>query len=203
MHSSCWDTSSLATIWSKDVRLSWSFIGDWLGSWSTTLGFDRSNRFQLKRCGRVRFIGWSQLQTMPGNGRVELSFVMQTRSTSSISARENVASASKLIAYVIHKSGSATTASQNMSFESNNRNEKCQSVSLLEGGFGPPSFHLVFCSVLIKNYLGKPCTIRKILLSSFRVFSSFLLWISCLRRYFISQKRLNSVWWGAGGPVCN
>jgi hypothetical protein len=52
---------------------------------------------------------------MPGNGRVELSFVMQTRSTSSISARENVASASELIAPVIHQSGSAATASQIMS----------------------------------------------------------------------------------------
>ena len=86
-----WDTSSLAKIQLKDVQLSWSFVGDWLGSWSTTLGLGWSNRFQMKGCGRVQLIGWSPLQTMPGNGRVELSFVMQTRSTSSISARENVA----------------------------------------------------------------------------------------------------------------
>jgi hypothetical protein len=88
---------------------------------------------------------------MPGNGRVALGFVTQTRSTSHVSAQENVASASELIVYVIHQSRSATTASQNMSFMSNKRNEKCQSVSLLGGGFGPRSFHLVFCSVLIKK----------------------------------------------------
>ena len=70
-----------------------------------------------------------------------------------------------------------------------------------EGGFGPRSFHLVFRSVLIKIYLGNPYTVRKISLSSFRVFSSFLLWVSFLRRYFISQNRLNSVWRGAGGPL--
>ena len=45
------------------------------------------------------------------------------------------------------------------------------------GGFGPRSFHLVFYSVQIKIYLGKPYTIRKISLSSFRVLSSFLLYM--------------------------
>ncbi len=69
-----------------------------------------------------------------------------------------------------------------------------------KGGFGSRSFHLVFRSVLIKIYLSKPYTIRKILLSSFRVFSSFLLWVSFLRRYFILQNRLNSVWRVPGGP---
>jgi hypothetical protein len=41
--------------------------------------------------------------------------------------------------------------------------------------------------------------VRKISLSSFRVLSSFLLWVSFSRRYFISQKRRNSVFRGAGG----
>jgi hypothetical protein len=39
------------------------------------------------------------------------------------------------------------------------------------------------------------------LLSSFRVLSPFLLWVSFSRRYFISQKWHNSVWRGAGGPL--
>jgi hypothetical protein len=33
------------------------------------------------------------------------------------------------------------------------------------------------------------------------VLSSILLWVSFSRRYFISQKQLNSVWRGAGGPI--
>jgi hypothetical protein len=68
-----------------------------------------------------------------------------------------------------------------------------------EGGFGPCSLYFIIHSVPIKNYLGNPYTVRKISLSSFRVFSSFLLWVSFLRRYFISQKRLNSVGRGAEG----
>jgi hypothetical protein len=61
-----------------------------------------------------------------------------------------------------------------------------------EGGYGPRSFHLGFRCVLIKIYLGKPYIVRKISFSSFRVLSSFLLWVSFSRRYFISQKRWNS-----------
>ena len=48
----------------------------------------------------------------------------------------------------------------------------CRSV-FWEGGFGPRSFHLGFHSVLIKIHLSKLYTVRKILLSSFRVLSSF------------------------------
>jgi hypothetical protein len=93
---------------------------------------------------------------VPGNGRVELSFVMQTSSTSSISARENVASASELIAPVIHRSGSAATASQIISLMLNERNEKCQSVSLLGGGGRPMQLVLRFCVFMLKFYIGKP-----------------------------------------------
>ncbi len=41
------------------------------------------------------------------------------------------------------------------------------------GGFSPCSLYFIFQSVPKKIYLGNPYTIRKILLSSFRVFSSF------------------------------
>ena len=76
-HSLYCDTSSLATMQSNDVWLSWSFVSNWLGSWSTTFGFDRRNRFWLKWWPWLPYIGWSLLQTLPGNGRVELSFVTQ------------------------------------------------------------------------------------------------------------------------------
>ena len=58
---------------------------------------------------------------------------------------------------------------------------------LWEGGFGPCSLNFIFHSVPIKIYLGNQYTVRKILLSSFRVFASFLLWDSFSRRHFISQ----------------
>ena len=162
-----WDTLSLAMIQQKDVQLSWSFIVN--------------NLWQLKRWPWVWFIGWSPLCNMPGNGPVELSFVTQIRSTSSISARENVASSSELIAYVIHWSGRATNAFQIMSFMPNTRKARWQLVGLSGGDVGLRSFHLGFCSVLIKIYIGNPYTVRKISYCSFRWFSSFLLWVSFLR----------------------
>jgi hypothetical protein len=83
------------------------------------------------------------------------------------------------------------------------RTIRCPSVSLLGGGFGPRNFHLGFLCVLIKIYLGKPCTVRKILLSSFIVLSSFLLWVSFSRRYFIRKNDLiqSEGALEAGGPI--
>ena len=105
---------------------------------------------------------------------MDASFAMQTNNTSSISARVNAAGASELIAPVIHRSGSARTASQNMSLSSNEGNEKSQSVSLSGGGgVGPCSLYLGFGSVNVKIYIGNPYTIRKISSSSFRWLSLF------------------------------
>jgi hypothetical protein len=61
-----------------------------------------------------------------------------------------------------------------------------------EGGFGPSSFYLNFHSVLVKIYLGKPYTIRKLLFCSFIGFLHFsLAFLFCQKKCF--EKKMNPV----------
>ncbi len=57
-----------------------------------------------------------------------------------------------------------------------------------EGGFGPSSFYLDIHSVLVKNYLGKPYTIWKLLFCSFMWFPPFFMGISFLPKKLFQNK---------------
>ncbi len=62
-----------------------------------------------------------------------------------------------------------------------------------KGGFYPCSFHLIFCYVPIKIYLGNLYTAEKILAHSFRWCSSFFVIFFFPGKYFFSKNVLNSV----------
>ncbi len=134
MHTLPWDTLSTPTVRSKDAQFYWSFVDNWLGSWLTTLGFDRRKRFWVKRWSPHRFISMWRLWTKPGFGWMGVSFVMQSRYTSSISAQGNAENASEPIAHAIHLSGCALAASPIMSFEPKMWILRFQSFSWSGGG---------------------------------------------------------------------
>ncbi len=122
--------------------------------------------------------------------------MMQTRSTSSITSRENAANASEPIAHVTHLSGCALTASQRMSLRLNERWSKCQCVS-----WSGVASTLDFVSVLVKIYLGNPYTIRKLLFRSFIWFHPFSTCFSFSPKKHVSQNQLNSVGRGGKAPL--